>query len=116
MNDNLAGEIQKQNIIFNFNQYLEDVENGKIVSELEWKTVTINLDQILEFATGARDVPAIGFSPRPTIEFLYDLDTPRKMSANTCANVLKFPVAGLSEYTMFAEQFTFCLLNSPGFG
>ena len=67
----------EQNIIFNFNQFLEDVQNGLVVSQVEDREVTINLGQVLEFATGAQHVPAIGFSPRPTIEFLHNLNTPR---------------------------------------
>ena len=106
----------EQNIIFNFNQYLEDVEQGKVISQLQGMPVTITLNQILEFVTGAYDVPAIGFSPHPTIEFLHDEDSTRKMSANTCANVLKLPVKGLCDEVKFAEEFTFCMLNSPGFG
>ena len=106
----------EQNIIFNFNQYLEDVEQGKVISQLQGMPVTITLNQILEFVTGAYDVPAISFSPHPTIEFLHDEDSTRKMSANTCANVLKLPVKGLCDEVKFAEEFTFCMLNSPGFG
>jgi hypothetical protein len=105
----------EQNIIFNFNQYLEDVENDRVVSQVEDREVVLNLNQILEFATGAQHVPAVGFSPRPTIEFLHNLNTPRKISTNTCANVLKFPVNELCDQKKFSEEFTFCLLNSPGF-
>lgn len=93
----------EQNIVFNFNQYLEDVEQGKVVSQLQGMPVTITLNQILEFVTGAHDVPAIGFSPHPTIEFLHDLDSTRKMSASTCANVLRIPVTGMCDQSKFAE-------------
>lgn len=105
----------EQSIIFNFNQYLEDVENGKVVSQLEDREVTVTLSDILQFATGARNVPAIGFSPRPTIVFQHNLDMQRKINTNTCANTLKFPVSGLDDGKKFSEEFTFCLLNSPGF-
>ena len=105
----------EQKIIFNFNQYLEDVENGRVVSQVEEREVTLNLNQILEFATGAQDIPAVGFSPRPTIEFLHNFCAQRKISTNACANVLKFPVGELCDQKKFNEEFTFCLLNSPGF-
>ena len=48
----------EQNIIFYFNQYLEDVQNGLVVSQVEDREVTLNLNQVLEFATGAQYVPA----------------------------------------------------------
>ena len=106
----------EQNIIFTFNQFLEDVENGLVVSQVEDREVTLNLSQILEFDTGAQHIPAIGFSPRPTIEFLHNLSTPRKISTNTCSNVLKIPgLNELCDQKKFNEEFTFCLLNSPGF-
>ena len=105
----------EQSIIFNFNQYLEDVENGKVVGQLEDREVKISLNDILQFATGAQNVPAVGFSPHPTIVFQHDLVISRKISTNTCANILKFPVSGLEDRKRFSEEFTFCLLNSPGF-
>ena len=70
----------EQSIIFNFNQYLEDVENGKVVGQHEDREVKISLNDILQFATGAQNVPAIGFSPHPTIVFQHDLE---KRSAQT---------------------------------
>ena len=68
----------EQSIIFNFNQYLEDVENGKVVNQLEDREVKISLSD-----TGAQNVLAIGFSLYPTIVFQHDLVTMRKISTNT---------------------------------
>ena len=97
----------EQSIIFNFNQYLEDVENGKVVGQLEDREVKISLSDILQFATGAQNVPAIGFSPHPTIVFQHDLVTLRKISTNTCANILKFPVSGLDAEKDFLRNLLF---------
>ena len=36
--------------------------------------------------------------------------------ANTFGNVLTIPCTKMSEYVRFAEEFTFCIMNSPGFG
>ncbi|XP_028412413.1 G2/M phase-specific E3 ubiquitin-protein ligase-like [Dendronephthya gigantea] len=105
----------EQSIIFNFNQYLEDAESGKVIGQLEDREVKISLSDIFQFATGARHIPAVGFSPRPTIVFLHHLHMARKISTNSCANILKFPVSGLNDGKKFSEEFTFCLLNSPGF-
>ena len=105
----------EQNIVFYFNQYLEDVQNGLVVSQVKNREVTVSLNQVFEFATGAQHVPAVGFSSLPIIEFLHHLNTPRKISANTCANILRFPVNELCDQEKFNEEFTFCLLNSPGF-
>ena len=41
----------EQNIVFYFNQYLGDVQNGLVVSQVEHREVTVNLNQVLEFAT-----------------------------------------------------------------
>ena len=101
----------EQSIIFNFNQYLEDVENGKVVGQLEDREVKISLNDILQFATGAQNVPAVGFSLHPTIVFQHDLVISRKISTNTCANILKFAVSGLEDRKRFSAEFTFCLLN-----
>ena len=105
----------EQSIIFSFNQYLEDVENGKVVGQLEDREVKISLSEILQFATGAQNVPAIGFSPRPTIVLQHDLVVQRKISTSTYANILKFPVSSLDDIKRFSGEFTFSLLNSPGF-
>ena len=62
----------EQCIIFNFNQYLEDVKNAKVVGQLEDREVKISLNDILQFATGTQNVLAIGFSSHPTIVFHHD--------------------------------------------
>eukprot|EP00112_Aurelia_sp_Birch-Aquarium-sp1_P025839 Seg883.4 transcript_id=Seg883.4/GoldUCD/mRNA.D3Y31 product="G2/M phase-specific E3 ubiquitin-protein ligase" protein_id=Seg883.4/GoldUCD/D3Y31 len=106
----------EEHIVFNFNQYLEDVERGAVKVVVSEEEVTIRLENILQFVTGSEEIPAIGFSPRPTIEFLHDLETPRKLSVSTCANVITLPVAGIAEYKHFSDEFSFCMMNSPGFG
>lgn len=78
--------------------------------------VVVNLKHVLPFVTGAEDIPAIGFTPRPTIQFLHDSLPRRKMSSNTCANILTIPEAGMFDLTKFEDEFTFCMMNSPGFG
>uniref|UniRef100_A0A8C1RVK8 HECT domain-containing protein n=1 Tax=Cyprinus carpio TaxID=7962 RepID=A0A8C1RVK8_CYPCA len=55
------------------------------------------LKKILAFATGARCVPPVGFTPQPTIENLHEEDSEsavisRFPTANTCINWLKLPL------------------------
>jgi hypothetical protein len=106
----------EQKIVFNFSQYLEDIEQGQISTKVEDKGVVVTLKHVLQFVTGADDIPAIGFTPRPTIKFSHNVLPKRKLSANTCANILTIPVADMEDYSKFAEEFTFCMMNSPGFG
>lgn len=106
----------EQKIAFNFTQYLEDVEQGNVKTTVEDKEITVCLKHVLQFVTGADDIPVIGFCPRPTIKFSHNAVPNRKLSANTCANILTIPVAGMREYSKFSEEFTFCMMNSPGFG
>eukprot|EP00794_Sanderia_malayensis_P001016 gene1016-337_t len=106
----------EEKLVFNFTQYLEDVEKGNVEVTLSDVQTKIKLENILQFITGAEEVPAIGFTPKLTIQFLHDADTPRKLSVSTCANVITIPVHGMAEYESFANEFTFCMVNSPGFG
>ncbi|TKS65833.1 G2/M phase-specific E3 ubiquitin-protein ligase [Collichthys lucidus] len=81
--------------------YLQDAEceNG------------VSLQDILVFLTGCDSVPALGFSPKPSLEFITHSRFPQ---ANTCANILRIPVH--AEYTAFKCDMTFAIRNSPGFG
>ena len=88
-------------IVFNFNQYLEDIENRLVKTIVEGEEITICLGHVLQFVTGAGDIPAIGFTPRPSIRFYHDTENPSKLSANTCGNVLTIPVTKMSEYAKF---------------
>ena len=54
-----------------------------------------------------RTSPPVGFTPRPSIRPYDDAENPRKLSANTCGNVLTIPVTKMSEYARFAEEFSF---------
>uniref|UniRef100_A0A3Q2ZKE7 HECT-type E3 ubiquitin transferase n=1 Tax=Kryptolebias marmoratus TaxID=37003 RepID=A0A3Q2ZKE7_KRYMA len=79
---------------------------------------TKKLGMILAFATGASTVPAIGFSPQPSVEFLHHeagSGTPSKFpKANTCINCLKLPLH--TSYKDFQEHMDFALGNTHGFG
>ncbi|XP_032233544.1 G2/M phase-specific E3 ubiquitin-protein ligase [Nematostella vectensis] len=103
-------------VIFNFTQYLEDIEKGQISSVLEGKEVVVTLNHVIQFVTGSHGIPAIGFTPRPSIHFNHDSPN-RKLTANTCANQLTLTVDGrIRQYEHFSRDFTFCMFNSRGFG
>ncbi|XP_061586278.1 G2/M phase-specific E3 ubiquitin-protein ligase-like [Cololabis saira] len=76
--------------------YLQDAECENNVS----------LADILIFLTGCDSVPALGFSPKPSLP-----DFPQ---ANTCENILRIPVHAV--YTAFKSDMDFAIRNSPGFG
>ena len=69
----------ERKIVFNFVQYLEDVEQGRITI-----TVAVTLQHVLQFVTGSDNISAIGFTPRPTKQFVHSAD--RKMYTSTCDN------------------------------
>ena len=109
--------VLEEALVFNFSQLLEDIEKGHVKEEVDNQEVIIKLQDILMFVTGAECIPAIGFSPQPTIEFQHGFGVNRKLSANTCGNVLKLPVCEkMSSCKEFKAEFIFCMLNSPGFG
>ena len=75
-------------------------------------TFEITFDKILAFATGARSEPPLGFGNQPSIAFQNFSPFP---TANTCANVIKMPLQGMS-----FEKYSYCMsygiLNTAGFG
>lgn len=74
------------------------------------------LENILVFATGASEVPPLGFRPSPSIQFWDDI-RPR---SNTCGNVLFLPLYPDSKNEVLYETFQSfmddAILNSPTFG
>ena len=109
-------------ILFNWRQFLEDVEQGDVISTtsdpLQEQDVKINvsLSAVLAFVTGSPAIPPLGFSPEPRIVFDYEV-LPRKLHVHTCSNEIHFPVAeDLLSYETFKDDFLFCMFNSPGFG
>ena len=109
--------VEEQVIMFNFNQLLEGIEQGKVSVDIEGQSFKFTLVYILQFVTGCRDIPAIGFLPQPSISFLHGDDAKKKLSTNTCANILRFPVTEkMLKYPYFREDIIFCIVNSPGFG
>ena len=113
---------KEKTILFYWNQFLEDAEQGLLQSEVYDPskdcnlTVNITLSAILAFVTGSTHVPPLGLHPQPSIAFIYE-DGNRKMYVSTSTNTMYFPVTErFLQYGTFKEEFLFCMLNSPGFG
>ena len=64
------------------------------------------------FATGASEIPAIGFESIPTIHFL---EGDRLPKANTCGTILYLPLMH-EGYDALNKFMDFGILNTPGFG
>uniref|UniRef100_A0AAZ1XAV6 HECT domain-containing protein n=1 Tax=Oreochromis aureus TaxID=47969 RepID=A0AAZ1XAV6_OREAU len=71
----------------------------------------VSLEDILVFCTGCDSIPALGFSLKPSLEFVTNCRFP---VANTCENILRIPVHAV--YTTFKSDMDFAIRNSPGFG
>ena len=66
--------------------------------------------------TGTAEIPPLGFKNQPCVVFNH-VDPLRKLEANTCALQLCLPVNDkMTENDSFKEEFSDCILNSPGFG
>ncbi|KAA0706278.1 hypothetical protein E1301_Tti022447 [Triplophysa tibetana] len=84
--------------------FLVDVEDG--VFEIE-------LQQILIFASGADRIPALGFTPQPTIGFIHEIGR-NYPEANTCLVKLKLPIH--ETYENFTKYMFEGIIQSPTFG
>lgn len=73
----------------------------------------ITLEHMLVFASGADRVPALGFSPQPTLNFIHE--TGRKYpEANTCVVNLKLPIH--DTYVQFTKFMCEGIIQAPTFG
>lgn len=78
--------------------------------------IMLSLSDVLKFITGSFIVPATGFVDQQLIQFQH-LEPNRKLHVNTCSNSLTLPVNNtMIEFESFKEEFTSCLVMSPGFG
>ncbi|XP_053350038.1 G2/M phase-specific E3 ubiquitin-protein ligase-like [Clarias gariepinus] len=71
--------------------YLQDAEFEKDVS----------LEEILVFFTGCDRIPALGFSPKPSLEFITYSRFP---VANTCENILRIPIHSFNSLVMYTTS------------
>ena len=87
----------------------------KVVYTYQTLECDVGPGQILAFATGALNVPPMGFPIPPNIRFITG-DDPRALpTASTCSLTLALPLS-LTEYNNFKERMTMAVLNTVGFG
>ena len=94
-------------VLSRWSDYLQDIEEGED---------SINLSDILFFATGCKSLPPRNISP--SIEFLHEpgrFGQSRFPTANTCSATLRLPVIHES-YDSFKADISFGIQNGRGFG
>ena len=65
----------------------------------------------------AKNIPAVGFSTAPKIVFYHEAPVGRKMTVNTCAIVMTFPVNNIyMEYESLKNEMITCIPDCQGFG
>ncbi|XP_059912148.1 G2/M phase-specific E3 ubiquitin-protein ligase-like, partial [Gadus macrocephalus] len=85
--------------------------------DIEEQEGPLTLGGILAFATGANEIPPLGLSPRPSVDFLHDLPPGQGRhlpTANTCINCLKLPL--VNNYEDVKDSMEFAFRNTQGFG
>lgn len=101
----------------NFNHLLEEVENGLIHYIGDKNDLLLTLGSVLSLITGATNIPAVGFSTAPKIVFDHEAPIGRKMTENTCASVITFPVKNIyMEYELFKNEMITSTQDCQGFG
>ncbi|KAJ8015882.1 hypothetical protein DPEC_G00001140 [Dallia pectoralis] len=101
--------------------WLNDVAAGEAFIQPEEdgeEKVTLRLEDILVFVTGASQIPPFGFDPMPTISFLHPTvlggTKKRFPEANTCAIILHLPIH--ESYEEFSKWMCSGIIQSPIFG
>ncbi len=79
--------------------------------------IKVTFDNLLMFATGTDRIPALGFDPEPTLEFLHiPVNGSLRIypEANTCGLVLRLPLH--VSYESFNESMILGIVQSLHFG
>lgn len=118
----------ESNIAFQWEQLLDELEAGQSrnvtyypvvegkTGDAESKIVTITIEDVLQFLTGSRFIPALGFSKKGTVKFLPTTGKTSGSSAttSTCFLWLNIPVSE-NYYQKTATSFCEDIVQSPGF-
>ncbi|KAL0993875.1 hypothetical protein UPYG_G00115050 [Umbra pygmaea] len=105
--------------ISHWRDWLIDVELGDavIITEDGEENITLSLENVLVFASGASTVPPFGFPCRPSLEFLHaplNGSMPVFPQANSCGIVLYLPLH--NTYEEFSKWMAEGIIQSPTFG
>lgn len=93
------------------------ISGGDAVLTVEDTDIKVTFDNLLMFATGTDRIPALGFDPEPTLEFLHiPVNGSLRIypEANTCGLVLRLPLH--ASYESFNESMILGIVQSPHFG
>ena len=80
--------------------------------EFDDELFEITLDMIVQFATGIKEEPPLGFYTRPSLSFKEELCFPE---ANTCLNQLYIPTK-ITSFEKFKYNMAYAIANTEGFG
>ena len=82
----------------------------------EESIITLRLQDLLIFVTGADCIPPLGFSINPVIRFIHSPISPLP-TANTCSPSISLPVSARgSSYEAFKDAMVEALVGGFGFG
>ena len=115
-------------IVMNWNDFIKDVANKGLLLWLEYiirnvkcldifaGTELLTLQHIMEFATGAQNVPVVGFYTKPMLAFDLEATSERRcLTASTCTMKIVFTRRHNVDYDAFKDDVAYGILNSHGF-
>jgi hypothetical protein len=102
----------EEEMALHWGYFLRDVEQGLCsITKTSREDITLTLEDVLAFATGATSIPILGFEEQGAIKFLHEGGM--FPTASTCALVIRLPI--IEDYETFKERMTFGILNAHGF-
>jgi hypothetical protein len=102
----------EEEILLHWNYFLKDVQDGLVtITNDESADLTLTLEDILSFATGATNIPLLGFKAEGHMTFLHDGGM--FPTASTCSMTLRLPI--VTNYEVFKERMSYGILNAHGF-
>lgn len=102
----------EEEILLHWNYFLKDVQDGLVtITNDESADLTLTLEDILSFATGATNIPLLGFKAEGHMTFLHDGGM--FPTASTCSMTLRLPI--VTNYEVFKERMSYDILNAHGF-
>ena len=101
----------EEEMLLHWSYCLSDIGEGSITVESGEQILTLTLEDILAFATGATSFPVLGFEQQGTITFLHDGGM--FPTASTCSLQVCLPVH--RDYEVSKSKMAFGILNAHGF-
>ena len=106
-------EILGKRFSLSINMYFHFIA-GRTQVDVDGSTVTVQLEDVLMWLTGARMVPAVGFNRKIKVYFDQMRTTPK---VHTCAPFIILPIRDeLMRGRLSVSHFINWIVNSQGFG